>query len=47
MANDLVLLGSREKGSGAQPAVSDKAEKALPTARVVGAPERSDDDLPF
>jgi len=47
VANDLVLLGSREKGNGAQPAGSDKTEKAKPTAPPAGAPEISDDDLPF
>jgi single-strand DNA-binding protein len=47
VANDLVLLGSREKGNGSRPSVSDKAEKGKPPARAVGAPESSDDDLPF
>jgi len=47
VANDLVLLGPREKGNGAQPAGSDKAEKTRPTARAAGAPASSDDDLPF
>ena len=47
VANDLVLLGSRETGNGALPAGSDEAEKAKPTARAAGAPEISDDDLPF
>ena len=47
MANDLVLLGSREKETGVQPTVSDKAEKAKPTAPAAGAPEISDNDLPF
>jgi len=47
VANDLVLLGSRETGNGALPAGSDKAEKAKPTAAAAGAPEISDYDLPF
>ena len=47
VANDVVLLGSREKGNGAQPAGSDEAEEAKPTARAAGAPDVSDDDLPF
>jgi single-strand DNA-binding protein len=47
VANDLVLLGSREKVNGAQPAGSDKAEKAKPTAPPAGTPEISHDDLPF
>ena len=46
VADELVLLGSREKGSGVQPAGSGKTENAKPTARAVGAPEISD-DLPF
>lgn len=47
VARDLVLLGSREKGNGGQPAGSDKAEKAKPTAPAGGAPEISENDLPF
>jgi single-stranded DNA-binding protein len=47
VASDLVLLGSREKGNAAQPAGSDKAERAKPTAQAGGAPQVSDDDLPF
>ena len=47
VAVDLVLLGSREKGSGTQPAGSDKAEKAKPTGPAAGAPGISDDELPF
>ena len=48
VAKDLMLLGSREKGNGAQPAGSDKAGKATkPAAPGAGAPEISDDDLPF
>ena len=47
VADDLVLLGSREKENGARPAGSYKAEKAKPTAPAVGAPGTSDDDLPF
>ena len=37
VASDLILLGSREKGNGAQPTGSDKAGKAKPTARAGGA----------
>ena len=48
VANDLVLLGSREKGNGAQPTDSDEAEKARSTdpapGQVVGI---SDDDALF
>jgi single-strand DNA-binding protein len=47
VANNLVLLGSREKGNGAQPAGSDKAEKTKPAAPAAGPPKISDDDLPF
>ena len=47
VATELVLLGSREKGNGAQPVGSDKAEKAKPTGPAAAAPEISDDDLPF
>ena len=47
VAKDLMLLGSREKGNGAQPAGSNKAEKAKPTAPAAGVPGISDDDLPF
>jgi len=47
VASDLVLLGSREKGNGTRSAGSDKAEKGKPTARAAGAPEISDDELPF
>ena len=47
VADDLVLLGSREKGSGAQPASSGKAENAKPAAPGVGAPGIPDDELPF
>jgi len=48
VADDLVLLGSREKGSGAQPVRSDQAEKSK-SAHVAGggAPEISDSDVPF
>jgi len=48
VADDLVLLGSREKGSGAQPVRSDQAEK-WKSAHVAGggAPEISDSDVPF
>ena len=48
VANDVVLLGSREKGNGAHPAVSDKAEKAKSMdpapGQIVGT---SDDDVLF
>ena len=48
VANDLILLGSREKGTGAQPAGSDKAEKSKSTDPAVArAAEISDEDLPF
>ena len=47
VAKDLVLLGSREKGNGAQPAGSDKADKGKPAVRAIDAPEISDDDLPL
>ena len=48
VANDLVLLGSREKGNGAQPPRSDKTEKSKATdPAVTRAAEISDDDLPF
>src|SRR5215467_10627884 len=47
VVSDLVVLRSREKGNGAQPAGSDKAENAKPSARVTVAPGNSDDDLPF
>jgi len=46
VANDVVLLSSREKGNGAQAAGSDKADKAEPAARATGA-GRLHDDLPF
>ena len=48
VADDLVLLGSREKGNGAQPRRSDKSEKCkAPDPAVTRAAEISDDDLPF
>jgi single-strand DNA-binding protein len=47
VADDLVLLGSREKGNGAQPTGSRKADNAKPIAPAVGAPGISDDELPF
>ena len=48
VANDLVLLGSREKGNGAQPTRSDKNEKSKSTDPAATRPaEISDDDLPF
>jgi len=46
VANDLVLLGTRERGNEAQLA-ADKAEKAKPTAPAARPPEISDCDLPF
>jgi single-strand DNA-binding protein len=45
VADDLVLLGSREKGN--QPTGSDRAEKAEATGAPVCAPEISNDELPF
>jgi single-strand DNA-binding protein len=47
VADDLVLLGSREKGSGAQRSVSDRAEKSKSTVPAVTRPVETDDDLPF
>jgi single-strand DNA-binding protein len=47
VADDLVLLGSREKGGGAQPAGSGKAQEGKPASAAAGAPEISDDELPF
>jgi single-strand DNA-binding protein len=48
VADDLVLLGSREKGIGAQPVGSGKAgEKAKPTVPAVVAPGIPEDELPF
>jgi single-strand DNA-binding protein len=48
VADDLVLLGSREKGSGARPPRSDQTGKPKPThlARA-GTGEMSDDEVPF
>jgi len=49
VANDLVLLGSREKGNGVQPPRSDQAQKAkLTNPTSAGHSETSDDEvLPF
>jgi single-strand DNA-binding protein len=47
VADDLVLLGSREKGSRAQPARSGKAQEGKPASPPAGAPEISDNELPF
>ena len=47
VADDLMLLGSRQKGVGSQPVGSNKGEKAKPTAPATGDPGISDDDLPF
>lgn len=48
VANDVVLLGSREKGNGVQPSGSGKAEKAKTTNSAAGkTTDMSDDDIPF
>jgi single-strand DNA-binding protein len=47
VADNLVLVGSREKGNGAQPTGPRKADNAKPIAPAVGAPGISDDELPF
>ena len=48
VADDLVLLGSRENGNGAQPNGSEQTEKPKATdPAVTRAPEISDEDLPF
>ena len=45
VARDLVLLGSRDTGNGAQPAASHKAEEPQPAAAEPG--EIGDEDIPF
>ena len=45
VARDLVLLGSRDNGSGAQPAVSHNAEET--ESVEAGAGEIDDQDIPF
>ena len=48
MADELVLLGSREKGNGAQRSGSDKADKPKSTNLAgAGTGEMSDDEVPF
>src|SRR5215472_4475825 len=48
VADDLVLVGSREKRTGAHRSGSDRAEKSKSTdPAVTRASEMSDDDLPF
>ena len=48
VADDLVLLGSPEKGNGPEPTRSDKTEKPKSTDPAATRPaEISDDDLPF
>jgi len=48
VADDLVLLGSREKGNGLQRPGSDRAEESKPTdPPITRAADTSDDDLPF
>ena len=47
VADNLALLSSRDKGSGALAVGSSKAEKTKPSAPAVGGSETSDDELPF
>jgi single-strand DNA-binding protein len=48
VANDLMLLGSREKGNGAQQAGSDQVQKPKSSHLAsTGSAESSDDNLPF
>ena len=48
VADDLVLLGSPQKGNGVQPPRSDQAGKPKPTHLAsAGTGEMSDDEVPF
>jgi single-strand DNA-binding protein len=47
VADDLVLLGSREKGNGAQPAGSDRAEKPRSTNLAGARAAELDNHVPF
>jgi single-strand DNA-binding protein len=48
VATELILLGSRERGNGAQPPPSDQAQKSKsPHLADTGSGESSEDEVPF